>query len=381
MLKRTIFEDDHIMFRDAFSKFVEKEIVPHHEEWEKEGVVPRELWLKAGESGFIGFNIPEEYGGGGVIDFRFNAIIGEELAKRGITGPGFTLHNDITVPYILHYGTEEQKQKYLPGCATGELITAIAMTEPNTGSDLAGVRTSARRENGHYIVNGQKTFITNGILSDLVITVAKTNPDEQHSGISLLLLERDMEGFGRGRNLEKMGMKAQDTAELYFENVEVPAENLLGEEGSGFFYLMTELPQERLSIAVVAIAACEAALQWTIDYTKERKAFGRPIGKFQNSRFKLAEMKTEIQIGRVFVDHCITALNTGELDTETASMAKWWTTELQKRVMDECVQLHGGYGYMMEYPIAKAYVDSRVQTIYGGTTEIMKEIIGRSMGF
>jgi len=381
MLKRTIFEDDHVMFRDAFSKFIEKEIIPYHEEWEKAGVVPRELWLKAGESGFIGFNIPEEYGGGGVTDFRFNAIIGEELARRGITGPGFTLHNDITVPYLLHYGTDDQKQKYLPGCATGEIITAIAMTEPNTGSDLAGVRTTARRENGCYVVNGQKTFITNGILSDLVITVAKTNPDEKHSGISLILVERGMEGFERGRNLEKMGMKAQDTAELYFENVQVPLDNLLGQEGGGFFHLMTELPQERLSIAVVAIAACEAALQWTVDYATERQAFGRSIGKFQNSRFKLAEMKTEIQIGRVFVDHCIMALNAGELDTETASMAKWWTTELQKRVMDECVQLHGGYGYMMEYPIAKAYVDSRVQTIYGGTTEIMKEIIGRAMGF
>jgi len=264
---------------------------------------------------------------------------------------------------------------------TGEIITAIAMTEPNTGSDLAGVRTTAIRQNGHYVVNGQKTFITNGILSDVVITVAKTNPEQSHSGISLILIERGMAGFERGRNLEKIGLKAQDTAELYFNNVEVPAENLLGEEGQGFYYLMTELPQERLSIAVGALAACEAALEWTIQYCKERQAFGRPIGTFQNSRFKLAEMKTEIEIGRVFVDRCITELNAGNLSAEEAAMAKWWTTELQKRVVDQCLQLHGGYGYMLEYPIAKAYLDTRVQTIYGGTTEIMKEIIGRAMGF
>ncbi len=381
MLKRTIFEDEHHMFRDAFRRFVEKEVVPHHEEWEKAGVVPRELWLKAGENGFLGMNVPEEYGGGGVNDFRYHAILSEELVRVGATGPGFSLHNDITIPYILHYGTEAQKEKYLPKMVTGEIISAIAMTEPNTGSDLAGVRTTALRQNGDYIVNGQKTFITNGILSDLIITVVKTNPQEKHSGVSLLLIDSDMDGFERGRNLEKVGMKAQDTAELYFNNVCVPAENLLGGEGQGFYLLMQELPQERLSIAVTAIAACETALDWTTKYCKERQAFGRPIGTFQNSRFKLAEMQTETQIGRVFVDRCITELNAGELSTDVASMAKWWTTELQKRVIDECVQLHGGYGYMLEYPIAKAYLDSRVQTIYGGTTEIMKEIIGRSMGF
>ncbi|MEQ8673136.1 MAG: acyl-CoA dehydrogenase family protein [Aggregatilineales bacterium] len=383
MLERTIFEDEHHMFRDAFRRFVEKEIAPHHDQWEKDGVVSREVWLKAGESGFLGMQVPEEYGGGGVLDFRYNAIMSEELVRVGASGPGFNLHNDITIPYVLHYATEEQKQRFLPKMVSGECITAIAMTEPNTGSDLAGVRTTAIRDksNGHYVVNGQKTFITNGILSDLVLTVAKTNPEEKHSGISLILIERGMEGFERGRNLEKIGLKAQDTAELYFNNVDVPAENLLGEEGHGFFYLMTELPQERLSIAVGAMAACEAALEWTIAYCKEREAFGRPIGKFQNNRFKLAEMKTEIQIGRVFVDRCIVELNHGNLSTETASMAKWWCTELQKRVVDQCVQLHGGYGYMLEYPIAKAYLDTRVQTIYGGTTEIMKEIIGRAMGF
>jgi long-chain-acyl-CoA dehydrogenase len=380
-MERTIFTDEHRMFRDAFRRFVEKEIAPHHEQWEKDGIVPRELWCRAGENGFLGTQVPEDYGGGGVNDFRYNTIITEELIRVGASGVGFGLHNDITIPYILHYGSEDQKRRYLPKMVSGEVISAIAMTEPNTGSDLAGVRTTAIRQNGHYVVNGQKTFITNGINGDLVITVAKTNPEERHSGISLILIERDMPGFERGRNLDKIGLKAQDTAELFFTNVEVPAGNLLGEEGHGFYYLMQELPQERLSIAIGAMAACEAALEWTIDYCKERQAFGRPIGTFQNSRFKLAEMKTEITIGRVFVDRCIMELNEGNLSTETASMAKWWTTELQKRVVDQCLQLHGGYGYMMEYPIAKAYLDTRVQTIYGGTTEIMKEIIGRAMGF
>lgn len=381
MLKRTIFEQEHDMFRDAFRRFVEKEVVPHHEKWEEAGVVPRELWLKAGENGFLGMNVPEEYGGGGVDDFRYHAIITEELIRVGASGPGFPLHNDITIPYILHYGTEAQKQKYLPGMVTGEIISAIAMTEPNTGSDLAAVRTTATADGDDYIINGQKTFITNGILSDLIITVAKTDAEAKHAGISLFLVDADAGGFKRGRNLDKIGLKAQDTAEMYYEDVRVPAGQLLGEAGHGFYYLMQELPQERLSIAVGAMAGCEAALAWTRDYCGQRQAFGRPIGKFQNSRFKLAEMQTETQIGRVFVDRCITALNAGELSTETASMAKWWTTELQKRVVDDCVQLHGGYGYMMEYPIAKAYLDCRVQTIYGGTTEIMKEIIGRSMGF
>lgn len=380
MLKREIFEKDHQMFRDSFRKFVEREIVPHHEEWEKQKLVPREVWLKAGENGFLGFNVPEEYGGMGVLDFRYNAIITEELVRVGASGPGFSLHNDICIPYILHYGTEEQKQRFLPKMVTGEYITAIAMTEPNTGSDLAGVRTTAIRENGCFTVNGQKTFITNGINSDIVITVVKTKPEEKHAGISLLLIERGMEGFERGRNLDKMGMKAQDTAELYFSNVQVPENNLLGDEGAGFFYLMTELPQERMSIAIGAVAGAKAALEMTLQYVQERQAFGRPIGTFQNSRFKLAEMKTEIQIAEVFVDKCVAELNKGELTTEVASMAKWWTTELLKNVVDTCVQLHGGYGYMMEYPIAKAYLDARVQSIYGGTTEIMKEIIGRAMG-
>jgi long-chain-acyl-CoA dehydrogenase len=324
---------------------------------------------------------PEELGGGGIRDFRYNAIITEELVRVGASGPGFSLHSDIVIPYILEYGSEEQKQRWLPKMVSGEIITAIAMTEPGAGSDLAGVRTTALRDGDSYIVNGSKTFITNGINSDLVIVVARTDPEQRHKGISLIAVEREMAGFTRGRNLEKIGLKAQDTAELFFDNVRVPVTNLLGEEGQGFVYLMQQLPQERLSIAVGAIAGARAALDWTIQYAQERHAFGQPIGKFQNSRFKLAEMQTEITIGQVFVDQCIVLLNEGKLTTEQASMAKWWTTELQNRVVDQCLQLHGGYGYMLEYPIARAWMDARVQSIYGGTNEIMKEIIGRSMGF
>lgn len=380
-MERTLFNDEHKMFRDAFRRFVEKEIAPHHAHWEEQGIVPREVWLKAGENGFLGFDVPEEYGGQGIKDFRYNTIISEELVRVGASGPGFGLHNDIVIPYILHYGTEAQKQRWLPKMVTGETITAIAMTEPNTGSDLASVRTTAIRHNGHYKVDGAKTFITNGINADFVIAVAKTNPEQKHGGISLICIERHMDGFKRGRKLEKVGLKAQDTAELFFDNVQVPAENLLGEEGMGFIYLMQQLPQERLNIAVAAMAGAQTALDMTTKYCQERTAFGKPIGTFQNSRFKLAEMKTEITIGQVFVDRCIMELNEGKLTTEQASMAKWWTTELQQRVVDQCVQLHGGYGYMLEYPIAKFYLDARVMSIYGGTNEIMKEIIGRSMGF
>jgi alkylation response protein AidB-like acyl-CoA dehydrogenase len=383
LMKRDIFEEEHEMFRRAFRQFVEAEVVPHHEQWEKEGIVPRELWTKAGEYGFLGMDVPEEYGGGGIKDFRYNTIITEELVRVAASGPGFSLHNDIVIPYILHYGTEEQKERWLPKMVRGEVITAIAMTEPNTGSDLASVRTTAVRDqqNGHYTVNGAKTFITNGINSDFVVTVAKTNPDEKHRGISLICIEREMEGFTRGRNLEKIGLKAQDTAELFFDNVSVPVDNVLGEEGMGFIYLMQQLPQERLQIAVSAISGARTALELTKQYAKEREAFGKPIGKFQNSRFKLAEMETEVTIGQAFVDRCIMELNAGTLTTAQASMAKWWTTDLQQRVVDQCVQLHGGYGYMMEYTIAKFYLDARVMSIYGGTNEIMKEIIGREMGF
>ncbi|HFE65651.1 MAG TPA: acyl-CoA dehydrogenase [Chloroflexi bacterium] len=380
-MERNIFTEEHQMFRESVRRFIQKEIAPHHEQWEKAGIVPRELWLKAGEMGFLAMDVPEEYGGLGLKDFRYNVVITEELTKAGASGVGFGLHNDITIPYFLAYGTEEQKQRFLPKFITGEWITAIAMSEPDAGSDLAGIRTTAVRQNDYYLLNGQKTFITNGILSDVVIVVAKTDPEAGHSGVSLLVVERGMAGFEHGRNLDKIGLKAQDTAELFFDNVKVPVENLLGGEGQGFYQLMQQLPQERLSIAVIAVAACEAVLEMTVQYCQERTAFGRPIGKFQHNRFLLAEMKTETEIARVFVDRCIAELNAGSLSPAEAAMAKWWTTELQKKVVDQCLQLHGGYGYMMEYPIAKAYLDSRVQTIYGGTTEIMKEIIGRSLGF
>lgn len=375
------FSDEHEMFRDSVRKFCESEIAPHHEQWEKDGQVSRELWLKAGENGFLCMDVPEEYGGLGLKDFKYNQILTEEQVKVGAHGPGFALQNDIVLPYILNYGAEEQKKKYLPGMISGELIVAIAMTEPNTGSDLAGIETRAERVGDHFVINGQKTFITNGMMCDLVIVVCKTSPDAGHAGTSLILVERDRPGFAAPRKLEKLGMPAQDTAELFFENVEVPVENLLGQENAGFFHLMTQLPQERVSIGVVAVAGCEWVLDMTIQYCQEREAFGRPIGKFQHNRFKLAEMKTEVEIARVFLNHCVELLNEGELTTEKAAMLKWWTTELQKKVTDQCLQLHGGYGFMMEYPIARAYRDSRAQTIYAGTTEIMKEIIGRAMGF
>jgi len=381
-MKRTLFTEEHNLFRDTFKHFLEKEVVPYYEQWEKDGIVSREMWLKAGQQGFLGLAVPEEYGGIGVNDFRYSAIMAEESARAGVVSAGMVigLHNDIILPYFIAYANEEQKQRWLPGMCTGELITAIAMTEPGTGSDLAAIRTTAERIGDYYILNGQKTFISNGIISDVVIVVAKTDPALRHKGISLLVVERSMQGFNRGRKLDKVGLKAQDTAELSFEDVKVPVTNLLGEEGKGFSYLMRQLAQERLSVGVSAVAACETALEITLEYCKERTAFGQPIGSFQNSRFKLAEMKTEIEIARVFVDRCIEELNDGNLTPETAAMAKWWTSDLQKRVVDQCVQLHGGYGYMLEYPIARAFLDARVQSIYAGTNEIMKEIIGRSMG-
>ena len=379
-MRRTIFEPEHDAFRESVRAFCDKEIVPHHKEWEAAGIVPRELWLEAGKQGFLGFMVPEEYGGGGQRDFRFNAVLIEELTRCGASGPGFGVHTDINSAYLLDLTNDEQRARWLPGFASGELITAIAMTEPGAGSDLQGIATTAVRDGDHYVLNGAKTFISNGILSDLVIVVAKTAPDQGYKGISLLVVERGMAGFERGRNLDKLGLKAQDTAELFFDDVRVPAANLLGEEGQGFVYLMERLPQERLAIAVVAAAACERVLELTTEYVKSRTAFGRPVGSFQNSRFAIAEMATETQIARVYVDRCIEELAAGTLTVSDAAMAKWWTTELQKRVVDQCLQLHGGYGYMSEYPISKAYVDTRIQTIYGGTTEVMKEIIGRTMG-
>ncbi|MFP4310610.1 MAG: acyl-CoA dehydrogenase family protein [Nitriliruptoraceae bacterium] len=380
-MDRDIFTEEHDRFRDLVARFVADHVAPNHDRWETEGMVPRELWTEAGALGLLCTDVPTEYGGGGVPDFRYNVIITEELARVGASGVGFPLHNDVIVPYLLNYASEEQKQRWLPGMAAGELITAIAMTEPGTGSDLASMTTSAiRQEDGSYLLNGAKTFITNGIQADLVIVCAKTDPTSAHAGISLLVVERGMEGFERGRKLDKIGMHAQDTAELFFTDVHVPADNLLGEEGKGFIYLMEALPQERLGIAIAAIAGARAALDTTLAYAKERQAFGRPIGSFQHSRFTLAELHTKVTIGQQFADRCTLLHNEGRLSVEDAAMAKWWLTDLLGEVVDACVQLHGGYGYMREYPIARAYVDARVQRIYGGTNEIMKEIIGRGLG-
>ncbi len=379
-MQRTIFEADHDAFRDTVRTFCDKEVAPHHEEWEKNSIVPREVWTKAGELGLLGFMMPEEYGGGGMEDFRFNAVLQEELTRVGGSGVGFAIQTDLVSGYLLKYCTDEQKARWFPKFCSGEMITAIAMTEPGTGSDLQGIQTSAVKDGDEYVINGAKTFITNGINADFVIVVCKTDPEAGAMGFSLIAVERGAQGFERGRNLDKIGLKAQDTAELFFDNVRVPTSNLIGEEGQGFIYLMDNLPQERMTISVVAAAACRQMIDMTVDYVKERKAFGKPIGSFQNTRFTLAELETEQQIAQVFVDRSITELNAGTLTVAEAAMGKWWTTELQKRTADTCLQLFGGYGYMSEYPISKAYLDTRIQTIYGGTTEIMKEIIGRGMG-
>ncbi len=379
-MTRAVFDAEHESFRDAVGTFLDKEIVPHHAQWEADGVVSREAWTKAGAQGLLGLQLDEGYGGGGTPDFRYNAVLGEEMTRRGVYGAAYPLLNDMIVPYFVASANDEQKQRWYPGLCSGELIAAIAMSEPGAGSDLQGIRTTAVDAGDHYVLNGSKTFISNGILADLVIVVARTDPDAGHQGISLLVVERGMAGFERGRNLDKIGQHAQDTAELFFDDVHVPKENLLGKEGEGFAYLMTNLSQERLSIAVSAAAACEFVFDESLSYAKQRNAFGKPIGSFQHNRFVLAEMATEAHIARVFVDDCLALHSRGELDAKTASMAKWWTTELQKKLVDQGVQMHGGYGYMMEYPIARAYVNSRVQTIYGGTTEIQKEIIGRSLG-
>ena len=381
-MEREIFEPEHEDFRESVRRFVSEEISPNFEQWEKDGMMPREVFQKAGEKNMLAMAAPEEFGGMGLDDYRFNQVIVEEGSYAGVTGCllGLSLHNDICLPYFLEYCTDEQKERWLPGIVDGTLITALAMTEPGIGSDLASMGTKATRDNGHYVVDGSKTFITNGINADLVITAVKTDPKEAHRGISLMVIERGMDGFERGRNLEKVGMHSQDTAELFFNEVPVPAENLLGDEGQGFAYLISNLAQERLSIAIGAVAAAQVALEWTLEYVKERTAFGRPVGSFQNSRFKLAEMKTEVDIAQVYIDRCVTDLNAGKLSVEDAAAAKWWTTDMAGRVIDECVQLHGGYGYMLEYPIARLWADHRVTRIYGGTNEIMKEIVGRSMG-
>ncbi len=379
---RDLFDDDHEAFRRSFATFVEKEVSPNYLQWEADGIASRDLYTSAGAYGFVGMAIPEEYGGGGSSDFRFNQVIAEELAAAGIGGAGLglTLHNDVVTPYFLEVCNDEQKRRWLPGIASGELITAIAMTEPGTGSDLAGVATTAIRDGDEYLVNGSKTFITNGINSDLVIVAAKTDPSERHAGMSLLVVERGMPGFERGRNLDKIGMHSQDTAELYFADLRVPVANLLGDEGKGFNYLTANLAQERLSIAVTGVATARAALGWTVEYVQERMAFGKPIGAFQNTKFVLAEIKTEVDIAQAYVDQCVLRLNAGTLDPAEAAQAKLWCTELQNRAVDRCVQLFGGYGFMTEYPIARAYVDSRVTSIYGGTSEVMKTIIAKSLG-
>jgi alkylation response protein AidB-like acyl-CoA dehydrogenase len=378
-LPRRGHTDEHAMFRDTARRFMQAEVAPHGEEWEAAGMVSREVWRKAGETGLLCMAVPEEHGGAGVDDFRYNAIVNEEQVRVGASGPGFAVHTDINLPYLLRYGSDAQKKTYLPKMVSGECITAIAMSEPGTGSDLSGIQTRARRDGDHYVVDGAKTFISNGQLADLVIVVVRTGEDP-HRGLSLLLVDAGTPGFTRGRNLDKVGMKAQDTSELFFSECRVPADNLLGEEGSGFPSLVGNLPQERLSIAVTAVAAAEAAIEQTHAYITSRTAFGKPIGSFQHSRFVMAELRTRVEVARTFIDRCLDEHAAGELSVEHAAMAKWWTTELQLEVIDRCLQLHGGYGFMREYPIARAFVDSRAQTIYGGTTEIMKEIVGRSMG-
>lgn len=378
MIPRHVFDSDHELFRDMVRKFLEAEAVPYHEQWEEQGHVSRDLWRKAGEQGLLCPTIDEAYGGVGV-DFRYNAIVTEEVSRYGLTGIGWGLHSDIAVPYIQHYGSEAQKHKYIPGCVSGDIITAIAMTEPGTGSDLQSVKTTAVRDGDHYVLNGSKTFITNGQLADLVIVVAKTDPGAGAKGTSLFLVEADSPGFSKGKNLKKIGMKAQDTSELFFDDVRVPAENLLGQEGMGFVYLMQELAQERLSVALGAVGNAEGILQHTLDYVRDRKAFGQTIASFQNTQFKLAEVDAELTMLRVFVDRCLELLVENKLDAPTAAKVKLLSTEIQCKAIDECLQLHGGYGYMWEYPVARAYADARVQRIYAGTSEIMKVIIARTL--
>lgn len=378
MIPRSLFDSDHEMFRDSVRKFLEAEAAPYHDQWEKRGQVDRDLWNKAGAQGFLCPTMPEEYGGVGV-DFRYNVIVNEEITRQGLSGIGWGLHSDIAVPYIYNYGTEALKQKYIPPCISGEIITAIAMTEPGTGSDLQNIKTTAIADGDDYVINGSKTFITNGQLADLVIVVAKTDPSIGAAGTSLILVEAGTPGFSKGKNLEKIGMKAQDTSELFFQDVRVPKTNLLGKEGEGFLYLMQELPQERLSVASNAVSACESLLQQTIDYVKERNAFGKPIAAFQNTQFKLAELDTETVAARVLFDRCLELHLEGKLDSVTAAKIKLLTTDLNSKLADECLQLHGGYGYMWEYPIARGWADARVQRIYAGTNEIMKLIISREI--
>ena len=383
MIQRHLFSPEHDAFRDSFKRFMQAEIAPYHAQWEEQGYVDKAVWNKAGALGFLCMSLPEAYGGADA-DKLFSIIQMEELSAAGFSGIGYGLHSEIVAPYLLHYGTEAQKAKYLPKLASGDMVGAIAMTEPAAGSDLQGIKSTAMQQaDGSFVLNGSKTYITNGWHSDLVIVVAKTNPSAGAKGTSLLLVEQGMAGFTKGKPLNKLGLRAQDTCELFFDNVNVPADNLLGGPdflNKGFIGLMEQLPWERLQIAIGAVAASQAAIGWTIDFVKQRQVFGQAVAAYQNTRFKLAEMQTEVQIAQVFVDKCTELLLKDELDTATASMAKYWCSDLQCKVMDECVQLHGGSGYMWEYPITRAFADARVQRIYGGTNEIMKEVITRSMG-
>jgi acyl-CoA dehydrogenase len=379
MIPRTLFSPEHETFRDSVHRFMEAEVKPHDERWQEQGYVDKEVWRKAGANGFLCASMPEEYGGAGA-DRLYSVVLMEEQARANNSSLGWGLHSEIVAPYLLSYGNEELKKQYLPQMASGEMIGAIAMSEPGAGSDLQAVKTTAAKKGDKYIVNGSKTFITNGWNCDLVIVVAKTDPAKGAKGTSLVVVDTSMKGFTKGKRLKKLGLKGQDTAELFFDNVEVPAQNLLGQENNGFIYLMQELPWERMQIAIGAAAKCEAALGWTIAYVNERKAFGRTVSSFQNTRFKLAEVATEVQVMRVFVDRCMELLLEGKLDTATASMAKYWATDMEGKVLDECLQLHGGYGFMWEFPISQAYADARVTRIYGGTNEIMKEVISRSLG-
>ena len=379
MLPRTLFTPDHEAFRDSVRRFMNEEVAPHEERWQEQGYVDREVWQKAGANGFLCVSMPEEYGGA-AADRLYSVVLMEEQAFVNSSSLGFGLHSEIVAPYLNSYGSEALKKKYLPKMASGEMIGAIAMTEPGAGSDLQSIKTTAVKKGDKYVLNGSKTFITNGWHSDLVVVVAKTDPAKGAKGTSLMIVDTSMPGFTKGKRLKKMGLKGQDTSELFFDNVEVPAENLLGEENNGFIYLMQELPWERMQIAIGAMAKTEAAIKWTIDYVNNRKAFGTPVSSFQNTRFKLAEVVTQCQVGRVFVDRCMELLLEEKLDAATAAMAKMWASDMENKIIDECLQLHGGYGFMMEYPIARAYVDARVQRIYGGTNEIMKEVIARSLG-
>jgi acyl-CoA dehydrogenase len=378
---RSVFTPEHDEFRALVREFLAREVAPHHEQWERDGQVDPKVYKAAAQAGVLGFSVPEEYGGLGINDFRYNAVVAEELAASHLGGPALTLQNDIVAPYLLRLATEEQRRRWLTGLASGDLTFAIAMSEPGAGSDLAGIRTSARKEGDEWVINGQKTFISNGILSDVVIVVCRTDPEAGHRGFSLIAVERGAPGFERGRKLDKIGHHAQDTAELYFSDCRVPLANLLGTEGRGFYHLMENLPSERLSIAVSAVAGARNIFEQTVEYADSRQAFGQSIGSFQANRFTIAEMSTELDIAQVYVDNCIQRVLDGTLTAVDAAKAKWWCTELHKKVVDQCLQLHGGYGYMLEYPVAKAYRDVRISTILGGTTEIMKDLIGRDLGF